>query len=57
MAFRRRYVANRFTPRNPIGRSERPAFCSSLRPREDMCGRDREEALARLRALEEATRP
>ncbi len=40
-----------------FGRPERPAFCASLRPHEDMCGRNREEALCRLRAWEEATRP
>ena len=40
-----------------FGRPERPAVCASLRPGPDMCGRDRDEALARLGALECATRP
>ena len=40
-----------------FGRPERPAFCVGLRPSDDMCGRDREDALARLDALETATRP
>lgn len=40
-----------------FGKPERPAFCVSLRPHEDMCGGSREEALTRLRILEEATRP
>jgi hypothetical protein len=40
-----------------FGRPERPAFCNSLRPTESMCGADRADALARLTALELATRP
>lgn len=40
-----------------FGRPERPAFCAGLRPDESMCGGSREEALARLRALELATVP
>ncbi len=40
-----------------FGKPERPAFCASLRPTAEMCGRDREEALAGLGALERATRP
>jgi len=40
-----------------FGRPERPAVCVSLRPEPVMCGADREEALARLRAWELATRP
>ena len=40
-----------------FGKPERPTFCASLRPHEDMCGQDRVDALARLRAWEEATRP
>lgn len=40
-----------------FGRPERPAVCASLRPTEEMCGRNRDEALARLQALELATRP
>jgi uncharacterized protein len=39
------------------GRPERPAVCASLRPSPEMCGSCREEALARLAALEEATAP
>jgi len=35
-----------------FGRPERPAFCVSLRPNEEMCGASREEALAYLTALE-----
>ncbi len=40
-----------------FGRAERPAFCASLRPSDDMCGRDRGDALARLAELETLTRP
>ena len=40
-----------------FGRPERPAFCASLRPTQEMCGASREEAMARLTALELATRP
>jgi uncharacterized protein len=40
-----------------FGRPERPAFCASLRPEPDMCGVSRDDALARLRSLEAATRP
>ena len=40
-----------------FGRPERPAFCVSLRPTEDMCGTSRGEALDHLFALEVATRP
>jgi hypothetical protein len=40
-----------------FGRPERPAFCVSLRPSDEMCGADRLEALARISALETATRP
>ena len=40
-----------------FGRPERPLFCVGLRPCEDMCGADREEALSSLRALESATAP
>jgi hypothetical protein len=39
------------------GQPERPAVCVHLRPMESMCGSRREEALAYLAALEEATRP
>jgi hypothetical protein len=40
-----------------FGRPERPAFCATLRPAEDMCGADRDESLARIAAWETATRP
>jgi Fe-S-cluster containining protein len=40
-----------------FGKPERPAFCASLRPSDDMCGKSREEALARLGAMERATAP
>ena len=39
-----------------FGRPERPAFCASLRPTEEMCGADRNAALAFLTQLELATR-
>lgn len=38
-----------------FGRPERPVFCAGLRPSEEMCGASREEALARLTALEHQT--
>lgn len=40
-----------------FGKPERPAFCASLRPTEEMCGASREEALAHLTGLERATKP
>ncbi|MBC7988900.1 MAG: YkgJ family cysteine cluster protein [Luteimonas sp.] len=40
-----------------FGRPERPAFCASLRPTEEMCGVNTAEAMAHLAALELATRP
>jgi Fe-S-cluster containining protein len=40
-----------------FGRPERPAVCASLRPHESMCGASREEAIAILAALEQATAP
>ena len=40
-----------------FGKPERPAVCASLRPTEDMCGANRDAALAFLAALESATRP
>jgi hypothetical protein len=39
-----------------FGRPERPAFCASLRPTQEMCGADRSAALAFLNRLEAATR-
>jgi uncharacterized protein len=40
-----------------FGRPERPAFCASLRPTEDMCGASRTDALHHLATLERATQP
>lgn len=40
-----------------FGRPERPAFCASLRPTQEMCGASTDEAMAGLTALELATRP
>lgn len=40
-----------------FGKPERPAFCTSLRPSLEMCGNDRDAALAHLAGLEAATRP
>ena len=40
-----------------FGRPERPAFCASLRPSQEMCGASRADASAYLRVLETLTRP
>jgi Fe-S-cluster containining protein len=40
-----------------FGKPERPAFCASLRPTQEMCGDSREEALVFLTRLETATKP
>ena len=40
-----------------FGRPERPAFCGSLLPLEEMCGASRDQALTWLNKLEVATRP
>ena len=40
-----------------FGKPERPAVCVSLRPSEQMCGANREEAVAHLAGLELATKP
>ena len=40
-----------------FGSSLRPAVCASLKPRKDMCGRSRKEALAFLDRLERSTAP
>ncbi len=40
-----------------FGKPERPAFCASLRPTDEMCGARREEAMAILDAMERATSP
>jgi hypothetical protein len=39
------------------GRAERPSCCAGLQPSDEMCGSDREQAIAWLDALERATRP
>jgi Fe-S-cluster containining protein len=36
---------------------DRPAVCAALMPEPEMCGRDRDEALATLAAWELATKP
>ena len=35
----------------------RPAVCSSLQPSEEMCGKNRTEAMEYLTRLEELTKP
>jgi hypothetical protein len=40
-----------------FGESDRPGVCVRLRPNEEMCGENADEALAYLSALESATRP
>lgn len=40
-----------------FGLSQRPACCSGLQPSAEMCGEQRETALAWLTALESATAP
>ena len=40
-----------------FGHPDRPPVCASLRPGEVMCGANRDEAIAFLDTLEEATRP
>jgi uncharacterized protein len=40
-----------------FGLPERPAFCSSLRPTEEMCGADRNDAMGHLVELELLTTP
>jgi hypothetical protein len=40
-----------------FGKPDRPAVCASLRPTDEMCGANREHALAWLTALELATSP
>lgn len=40
-----------------FGRPERPAFCGGLQPSREMCGSDRDQALAWLARLELETRP
>ena len=40
-----------------FGRPERPPVCRSLRPSEEMCGVDSDDAMNRLAGWEQATRP
>jgi hypothetical protein len=40
-----------------FAKPERPAFCASLRPSPEMCGANRDEAMAVLARLEHLTRP
>ena len=40
-----------------FGRPERPACCGGLQPSAEMCGEQRDQALAWLTALEQATTP
>ena len=40
-----------------FGRPERPAVCASLAPSQEMCGADRDAALAYLAELERLTAP
>ncbi len=39
------------------GHRDRPAVCVNLRPSDEMCGSNSDEALAHLAELERATRP
>jgi Fe-S-cluster containining protein len=40
-----------------FGKPERPAFCASLQPSIEMCGNNREQAMAWLTNLEQLTKP
>ena len=40
-----------------FGKKERPAVCGALHPCEEMCGKNREEALSYLTELEKETAP
>ena len=40
-----------------FGKPERPAFCASLRPGPEMCGRSRDDAMMWLGELEHLTQP
>jgi len=40
-----------------FAKAERPAFCGSLKPSEEMCGATRDQALLWLTQLEQATAP
>lgn len=40
-----------------FGDARRPGFCGSLQPSSEMCGENREQALAWLAELDRATQP
>jgi uncharacterized protein len=40
-----------------FGNPERPAFCASLQPSNEMCGETREQAMIWLTELEQLTKP
>lgn len=40
-----------------FGSSDRPTACAAFTPQEEVCGRNREQALTRLARLEHATTP
>jgi uncharacterized protein len=40
-----------------FGNPERPAFCASLQPSNEMCGETREQAMIWLSELEQLTKP
>jgi len=40
-----------------FGHPDRPTVCASLQPSEDMCGKDRQQAMQWLGWMEEQTRP
>jgi hypothetical protein len=40
-----------------FGKPERPAFCASLLPSEEMCGENRQQAMTWLTQLEALTKP
>jgi uncharacterized protein len=40
-----------------FGLPERPAFCGSLQASDEMCGENRQQAIAWLSQLEEITKP
>ena len=40
-----------------FGHPDRPAFCAGLQPSVEMCGTTREQAIAWIARLEDATRP
>ena len=40
-----------------FGKPERPVFCGSLQPSEEMCGETREQAIVWLSNLEQLTAP